>query len=151
MTDTIKLATARELVDSGSVQGAEILGLPGGYSILLHLGSRPRQLGAKSGDPRIFSSVDAASRMLRKLGLLNNISLNLVDYSPDGRLARPRRPDRANALRHAHEAASHDTWFRDQVRASRRRLATGEGKLTDHDTVFADLRAYAAAHLDAKT
>ncbi|MGY1425670.1 hypothetical protein [Lysobacter sp. A289] len=144
MTDTIKIAVARELADSGSIKGVEILGLSGGYSIFLRLGNQPRQLGTKSGDPRIFSSVDAATRVLRELGLLNNINLNLADYSPDGRLARPRRPDRANALRHAHEAAAHDTWFRDQVRATRQRLATGDGKLTEHDTVFADLRAYAS-------
>ncbi len=48
-----------------------------------------------------------------------------------------RRPDRSEALKHAHEAAAYDAWFREQVRAS-----IDDPRLSiPHAEVMADVQA----------
>ena len=48
---------------------------------------------------------------LKDLGI-ERFDVDTADYQVEGRTS---RPDRAEAMRHAHEAAAHDKWFRAQV------------------------------------
>jgi len=51
---------------------------------------------------------------LRGIGI-PRFDVDVVDYDPER--ARRARPDRAQALKRAHQAAAHDKWFRGQVQA----------------------------------
>lgn len=114
--ETIKLAAAREFLDAGVLQGAQILGQPGGYLTLLNVGVRKRVLATKTGVPRLFGSIDAAAKVLRDIGLLDHIEMNLVDYVPSAMAIK--RPDRAEDMRQRQIAVEYDQWFRSQVEAS---------------------------------
>ena len=59
-TETIDTAMARRLLDALAIQGASIIGQPGGWSVMLQLGATQKPLGVqRSNKPRS----DAAQRM----------------------------------------------------------------------------------------
>ena len=101
---TVKLALLRELVEAGSVRSAAIIGLPGGYAVQVRYGMSDRALAARTGEVRVFAKIDAAAKTLRDLGVVK-AELDLSGYSPGSVLSK-RRPDRAQALKDAHKAAS---------------------------------------------
>lgn len=142
MTTVIKLATARELIDAGSVRNAGLIGQPGGYAVLLRYGMQERVIGTKAGTPRIFSRLEAAAKLLRELGIVR-FDVDAANYAP-GDVTRT-RPDRQAALREVHRAAAHDQWFRDQVQAAVAKEAAGESQFHEEADTFAELEAYAAS------
>lgn len=81
MTTVIKLATARELIDAGSVRNAGLIGQPGGYAVLLRYGMQERVIGTKAGTPRIFSRLEAAAKLLRELGIVR-FDVDAANYAP---------------------------------------------------------------------
>ena len=101
--ETVKLALLRELVESGSVRSAAIIGLPGGYAVQVRYSMSDRALAARTGEVRVFAKIDAAAKTLRDLGVVK-AELDLSGYSPGSVLSK-RRPDRAQALKDAHKAA----------------------------------------------
>lgn len=141
--DTIKLSTAREIVESGSLRGTELLGRPGGYLALFKIGTRTRTLATKTGEPRIFGTLDAAVRTLRDIGIVSHIELNAAGYAPLGPLLRRRRPDSADALKRIHAAAEHDQWFRSAVELAVREADAPGAQWIEHDSLFGELEAYA--------
>lgn len=110
---TVKVAALRDLVDAGTVRRVTLVGQRGGYAVLARYGTQERTLAAKSGEPRLFASIDTAARALRALGVAD-FEVKAVNYAP-GDLSRRRRPDRAKALKAVHQAAEYDAWFRAQV------------------------------------
>ena len=109
MAATVKLSTARELVEAGSVRHASIIGQAGGYAVLLRVGMQERALSTKGGTPRLFAGLDAAARVLRDALGVARFDVDASGYSAAD--ARRRRPDRSAALRELHAAAEHDAWF----------------------------------------
>lgn len=138
---TVKLSTLRELVDAGSVRSVSLLGQKGGYAVSVHLGMTERILAGKDGDPRVFATLDTAARTLRELGVAA-FEVNVVNFEP-GRL-RAARPELAATMRRKHAAGEHDAWFRAEVAKTLAKVEDGTANFTDHDTVFAELRAYAS-------
>lgn len=115
MTATVKLATARELVQAGSVRHAALLGQRGGYAIVLRVGLADRVLATKLGAPRLFAQLDRAARLLRdELGIAR-FEVDAVGYAP-GNLVR--RPDRTAALRLQAEDAAYATFLRERAEAA---------------------------------
>ena len=82
-TETIDTAMARKLVEALAIQGASIIGQPGGWSVMLQLGSAQKPLGVQRSDkPRTWRSLD------RWVDCLNNASpLSRFDL-PDAALYR---------------------------------------------------------------
>lgn len=113
MASTVKLSTARELVEAGSVRAASIIGQAGGYAVLLRIGMQERALASKAGTPRLFTGLDAAARVLRDTLGVARFEVDASGYHAGN--VRRRRPDRAAALRELHQAKAHDDWFRAQV------------------------------------
>lgn len=134
-----KLATARELAEAGSISSAMIVGQPGGWGVRLRVGQSEGALAGKDGRPRLFSKIDTAAATMRDLGL-TQLVIDLAGYSSDDARA-SRRPDRSAALKRTHAAATHDTWFRQQVQDTLDRISSGETGFRDHDELFDALEA----------
>jgi hypothetical protein len=137
--NTVKIAVLRELVASGSVRSAAIVGLPGGYAVKVRYGSSDRALAARTGEVRVFSKIDAAAKTLRDLGVVKS-DLDTSGYSPHSVLSK-QRPDRTQALKDAHSASSHDKWFRTQVSAALIEVDAPGAIWHEHEAMFDQLAA----------
>ncbi|MET7140100.1 hypothetical protein M3S04_03950 [Xanthomonas sp. PPL139] len=119
MSNTVKLATARELAAAGSVRDTVLVGKEGGYVVLFKIGMQERTLATKDGAPRLFSGLDAAVRVLRG-------QLGIAHYHVDasgfaiGEATRRRRPDRAAALKRTYADAAYLSHLQERADAGRR-------------------------------
>lgn len=95
MSATVRETTLRELVMSGTIAGAIVVGQQGGYSIEVQCGAAVRTLATSRGEVRLFT-LERASAFLSALGI-TRFEVDATHYQP-GRLRKP-RPDRAEALR----------------------------------------------------
>ncbi len=67
-THTIDTAMARRMVEASAIQGASIIGQPGGWSVMLKLGTIEKPLGAQRTDkPRTWRSLDTCMDYLKRL------------------------------------------------------------------------------------
>lgn len=115
--DTIDHGTLSRLVEAGAVKGAHIVGQSGGWSVLIKYGKTERPLAAqRSRQVRLFRKFETLVSYLKEMGI-PRFDVDASNYDPDTTAA-TRRPDRAEALKRAHEAAAYDAWFRAQVQAS---------------------------------
>ena len=113
-TDTIDHTTLARLVEAGAVRGAHVVGQAGGWAVLIKYGMLERPLATQRGTgPRLFKKMETLVAYLKGLGLAT-FDVDAANYDPET-LITQRRPDRADALKRAHEAAAHDEWFRQQV------------------------------------
>ena len=116
-TDTLDHGTLLRLVEAGAVRGAHVIGQPGGWALMVNYGTQERPLAAKNtGTARVWRRFETLARYLKDIGL-TQFDVDTANYDPDSVTA-PKRPDRAEALKKAHEAAAYDKWFREQVQAS---------------------------------
>jgi hypothetical protein len=132
MADPVPPSTLKELVAAQALQAATVVGDAGGYHLLVRYGRLERVVAARTREgalkPRLFRSLDAAARFLRGIGIVRyEVDAANFRESP----ARPRRPDRAEALRRVHEAAAHDQWFRAQVEAALREMDDPASLITE--------------------
>lgn len=115
--ETIDHTTLSRLVEAGAVRGAHIVGQPGGWSVIVSYGMHERPLAAqRSRNVRLFRRFETLVLYLKGVGIAR-FDVDSSNYSSDS-LNTARRPDRAAALKRAHEAAAYDIWFREQVQAS---------------------------------
>jgi len=113
---TIDTAMARRMVEAGAIRGAYIIGLPGGWSVMLKLGMTEKPLGTQRTDkPRMWRSLDTCMDYIKKE--LHIVRVDLLDASNHSAadVTRSKRADSSARMKRAHEAAAYDTWFRDQV------------------------------------
>jgi hypothetical protein len=137
LAETVKLATARELVEAGAVRYARLLGQKGGYAVWLQVGATEKALATKQGRPRVFARLDRAAKLLRDELGVERFEVDASGYLPAD--VERRRPDRTLQLRAAHAAAEHDRWFRAQVQGTLDKIEGGQAKFSTHDEVFARL------------
>lgn len=117
MAETIDHGTLSRLVEAGAVRGARIVGQSGGWAVLVKYGPTERPLAAqRSRKVRLFRKFETLVSYLKEIGIAR-FDVDAANYDKDTATA-TRRPDRSEALKHAHEAAAYDTWFRDEVQAS---------------------------------
>lgn len=140
MSEPLKPESFRELVKSGVVTSATILGQKGGYAVLASIGMQQRPLGTRSGEVRMFSTADTAIKLLRELGIYH-ADLDVTHYEAGS--LRPGRPDTAEKNRAANAALEHDRWFRAQVQEALDKMENGTAEFIDHDTMWDELEAYA--------
>ena len=85
---------------------------------MVKYGMVERTLAAqRSRQVRMFRKLEALVAYLKGLGI-GQFAVDAANYDPETQKA-AKRPDRSAALKHAHEAAAYDTWFRAQIEASR--------------------------------
>lgn len=113
---TIDTAMARRMVEACAIRGASIIGQPGGWSVMLKIGMSEKPLGTQRTDkPRMWRSLDTCMEYLKKdLGIARLDALDASNHS-DGDVTRSARADSSKRMKHAHEAAAYDTWFRARV------------------------------------
>lgn len=116
-TPNIDTAMAKRMVAAAAIQGASIIGQPGGWSVVLKMGQQERPLGAQRSDkPRVWRSLDRAVAYLKgELQIARFELLDATNHSAGTPLAGRSREDAAERLRRAHQAASHSKWFNEQV------------------------------------
>lgn len=117
MSDTIDHTTLTRLVEAGAVRGAHVVGQPGGWAVMVKYGMHERPLATqRNRQVRVFRRFETLVSYLKDVGL-SQFDVDAANYDRDSVTA-AKRPDRAEALKKAHEAAAYDKWFRDQVQAS---------------------------------
>lgn len=109
--DTIDHVTLQHLVEAGAVRGAEVVGQPGGWGVVVKYGMMERTLAARRGAVRVFSRFETLVNYLKSLGI-SQFNVNASNYDPAEKRV---RPDAAERMKRTFDAAEHDKWFREQV------------------------------------
>ena len=115
-TETIDTAMARRLVDALAIQGASIIGQPGGWSVMLQIGAVRKPLGVQRSDkPRTWRSLDRCVDYLKNE--LHLSRFDLLDATLHSDVPAPGKPrsDASELMRQTHQAAAYDKWFRAEV------------------------------------
>ncbi len=114
---TIDHATLSRLVEAGAVSAAQAVGQQGGWSVVVKYGMIERTLAAqRNRQVRTFRKLESLVSYLKGVGI-GQFVVDALNYDPVSQTP-AKRPDRSVALKHAHEAAAYDTWFRAQIQAS---------------------------------
>ncbi len=117
-TETIDHTTLSRLAEAGVVHSTHIIGQSGGWGILVKYGMTERVLAAqRSHQVRIFRKFETLVAYLKGIGIAR-FDVDAVNYDPASLKETRSRPDRAEAMKNAHESAAYDKWFRAQVQAS---------------------------------
>lgn len=117
---TIDHGTLRRLVDAGARIGAEVVGSGGRWGIVINHGRVRQTLAATRGQPKNFRQFETLASYLKQLGIVE-YRVNAAGF--DEASTQRKAPDRRSAaaserMKHAHEAAAYNRWFREQVQAS---------------------------------
>jgi hypothetical protein len=143
-TETIDHSTLSRLVEAGAVRNAHVVGQEGGWAVLVKYGMAERALMAqRSQQVRLFKRMETLVSYLKELGI-SHFEVNAAGYAPE-KVRTYLRPDRAEALRRAHEAAAHDKWFRSQVEDALREADDPATEWVSHETVKQDMAQQRAA------
>jgi hypothetical protein len=112
--ETVDHATLAHLADAGALHGARAVGQAGGWALMVRFGAGERVLAAqRSRRARVFKRMETLVSYLKGVGV-SSFDVDSAGYSPETSASRA-RPDRAEALRNAHQASAHDAWFKAQV------------------------------------
>ena len=113
---TIDTAMAKRMAEAAAINGASIIGQPGGWSVMLKLGNAEKPLGTQRSDkPRLWRSLDRCIAYLKdELHIARFDLLDATNYSAVS-IAGKSRDDTAARMRRTHQAATHDKWFHEQV------------------------------------
>jgi hypothetical protein len=115
-TQTIDSAMARRMVEVSAILGASIIGMPGGWLVMLKVGTTEKPLGTQRTDkPRVWRSLDTCMEYLKNdLHIIRDVVLDASNHSP-GDVTHSKRVDASERMKRAHAAAAHDEWFRAEV------------------------------------
>ena len=138
-THTVDTAMARRLVDARAIQGASIIGQPGGWSVMLKLGAAEKPLGVQRTDkPRTWRSLDRCVDYLKNELHLARFDLLDATLHSDVDAAGKSRGDAAERMRQTHQAAAYDKWFRSEVAQGIQEADDPATPWVDNDAVMAD-------------
>jgi hypothetical protein len=136
--ETIDHTTLSRLVEAGAVRGARVVGQRGGWAVMIKYGMAERALAAqRSRQIRLFKRMETLISYLKEVGI-SRFDVDAADYAPET-VKTHSRPDRAEALRRAHEAAAHDRWFRGQVEEALHEADDPKTEWIPHDVVKQDM------------
>ena len=142
--ETIDHVTLSRLAEAGAVRAAHVVGQAGGWALSVKYGMAERFLAAqRSGKLRLFRKLETVTAYLKTLGI-SRFDVDASGYDAAEAKTRHKRPDRAEALKRAHEAAEHDAWFRGQVQSALDDADRPGAVFIPHAAAMADLKA----HLD---
>jgi len=151
-TETIDHSTLSRLVEAGVVLGAHVVGQPGGWAVVVKYGMHERPLAStNTRTVRCWRRLDTVVSYLKGIGLAQ-FDVDAANYDEAATIA-PKRPDRAVALKRAHEAAAYDTWFRAQVQGALddpSPAINNEDASAHMERVFAELKSKAPKKMAAR-
>jgi len=134
-SETIDHATLLRLVEAGAVRGADVVGQPGGWGVVIKYGMVERALAARRGAIRIFGKLETLVNYLRGIGI-SQFAVDAANYDP-----KPlrKRPDSAARMKRTFDAADHDKWFREQVEEGIRQANDPNTVWVSHEEVVQDI------------
>lgn len=101
---TINHATLVKLTEAGVVRNVQVIGQPAGWTVLVQYGMTERILAAqRSHQIRIFRKLDTLVLYLQGAGI-PRFAVDAAQYTTHSD-RRPKRPDRAAAMKAAHATA----------------------------------------------
>jgi coenzyme F420-reducing hydrogenase delta subunit len=140
---TIDHSTLCRLIDAGADVGAEVVGGADGWGVVISYGRASQTLAATRGAPRTWRQFETLASYLKELGIVE-YRVNTAEFAP-GAAASKQADKRSSAaserMKRAHQAAAHDTWFREQVQAS----IDDPRASVDHDVAMKEFAAKRAA------
>jgi len=138
-TITIDHNTLSRLVEAGAVRGAHVIGQTGGWGVMIKYGMLERPLSAtRSKKIRTFKKLETLVAYLKEIGI-SRFDVDATQYDP-ATVQTYTRPDRAEAMRQAHEAVEHDKWFRQQVAQALQEADDPATVWIPHDEAKADMQ-----------
>ena len=117
---TIDHSTLRRLVDAGAHVGAEVIGGVGGWGVVIRYGRASQTLAATRGAPRTWRQFETLAGYLKEFGIVE-YRVNTAEFAPGAAVGKQddkRSATASERMKRAHQAAAHDTWFREQIQAS---------------------------------
>ena len=139
--ETIDHVTLEKLVEAGVVRGADVIGHPGGWGIVIKYGVSERALAARRGAVRVFRKFETLVSFLNDIGI-SQFNVNAADFDASAMKTSRVRPDASERMRSAFEAKAHADWAKEKVAAS---LADPRPNIS-HERVMTDIQAV----IDAK-
>jgi hypothetical protein len=137
--DIIDGKAVRSMVEAQAILGATILGQPGGWAVLVRFGAAERAVAAqRAHKPRLWRNLNSAAAYVRDDLGVARFEVDTLNHQPDA--AARRRPDQAAALRRAHAAVLHDTWFRNEVAQAVAEADAPGVVWSSHEEVQEDMR-----------
>jgi len=115
--EIIDHVTLSRLVEAGAVRGASVIGQPGGWGIVIQYGRTERALAAKRGAVRVFRKFETLVGYLKEIGV-TRYQVDATQFDPVALKVERHRADASERMKHAHEAAAYDKWFRAKVQAA---------------------------------
>ncbi|WP_152956841.1 hypothetical protein [Pseudomonas sp. MN1F] len=116
-THQLDHAHLSRMAESGRINATHIVGQPGGWAVQVDVNHQEHVLIAqRSGNVRLFKKFETLVTYLLDLGI-EHFQVDASTFDP-AQLSTYQRPDRALALKRAHEAAAYEGWFSEQVEAS---------------------------------
>lgn len=115
--ETIDHRTLARLVETGHIGSAHIVGCAEGWAVQVKRDSIQHSLTAqRSHRVRLFKKLETLVAYLKSIGI-HHFDVDASSYDPMA-VKTYSRPDRAEALKQAHDAAAYERWFKEQVMAS---------------------------------
>jgi len=104
--NTIDTRLAKQLQEACALRGVSIVGVAGGWSVLMKVGMSEKPLGAqRTGRVRTWRSLDTVMEYLRKdLGIVKVDGVDASGHNPAS--IHKARPDVAGRMRQAHRAVT---------------------------------------------
>jgi len=145
-TETIDHTTLSRLAEAGAVRSAHIVGQRGGWGILVKYGITERALAAqRSQQVRIFRKFETLVNYLKGVGIAR-FEVDAENYVADSLDSTRSRPDRAEAMKSAHEAAAYNKWLKAEIQES----IDDTSPTIPHDEVMKEMRAVISSARAAK-
>jgi len=142
--ETITQRELESLAAGGLVNTATAVGDGDQWSLVLSIGKVNRTLTAiNSGSVRNWSKLDSLYDYVSKYGI-RDLQINGQGFNKSLPSKKRKRPDAANALRHAHAAAEHDTYMKAEIDKSLELIASGEAIWIPHEQVKKEMKEYNA-------
>lgn len=103
VTDSIDHLSLSRLVEAQAVRGADVVGQPGGWGIIIKYGMVERKLVTRSGSLRLFRKFDSLVTYLKGIGIAKYM-VDAANYDPTAVKSTVVRPDASKRLKQAFQA-----------------------------------------------
>jgi hypothetical protein len=139
---TLTLAQLRATIQAGGIASITLKAEGGAFlvAVATRSGGDGLLVTTRTKEPRRFADLRKAMLLLREVGI-TTVQVDATRWNPSETAAGGTRPDRAMAMKRAHEAAAHDRWFRAQVEGGLREADEPGAVTLPHEQVMADMKA----------
>ncbi len=138
---TLTLEQLRAAAQAGGIASVTLKAEGGAFfvTVATRSGEEGLLVTTRSREPRRFADLRKAMLLLREMKIAM-AQVDARDWNPDETETGTPRPDRAVAMKRAHEAAAHDRWFRAQIEESLREADDPATITLPHEQVMAEVK-----------